>query len=117
MAGTDSLPFVKGTVDLLVLKGLSWGAMHGFGISLWLESQSGGSLTMDDGAMYQVLHRLEEREFVSAEWGVTENNRKARYYRLTPAGRKYLQRETETWIRSSTSVTTILTLSTRTGGD
>lgn len=116
MAAAESLPFVKGTVDLLVLKALSWGAMHGFGISLWIESQSRGSLTMDDGAMYQVLHRLEEREFVSAEWGVTENNRKARYYRLTPAGRKYLQRETETWLRSSSSVTSILTLATRPAG-
>ena len=110
MAASESLPLVRGTVDLLVLKALSWGPMHGFGISLWIESQSDGSLTMDDGAMYQVLHKLEEREFVSAEWGVSENNRKARYYRLTPGGRKYLQRETETWLRSSTSVTSILTL-------
>ena len=112
----ESLPFVKGTVDLLVLKALSWGPMHGFGISLWLNDKSRGSLTMDDGAMYQVLHRLEERELVAAEWGITENNRKARYYRLTPAGRRYLQKETETWLRSSNSVTSILTLATRTGG-
>jgi transcriptional regulator len=117
VAASDALPFVKGTVDLLVLKALSWGPMHGFGISLWIESQSRGALTMDDGAMYQVLHRLEEREFVSAEWGVTENNRKARYYRLSSAGRRYLQKETETWLRSSTSVTSILTLSGKpTGG-
>src|SRR6185295_15575246 len=99
MAGPDPLPFVKGTVDLLVLKALTWAPMHGFGIALWIDAQSRGNLAMDDGAMYQVLHRLEEREYVSAEWGVTENNRKARYYRLTAAGRKYLQRETEAWLR------------------
>src|SRR3954462_14841965 len=112
---SESLPFVKGTVDLLVLKALTWGAAHGFGFSLWIESQSRGSLAMDDGALYQVLHRLEENELVSAEWGVSENKRKARYYRLTPAGRKYLQRETESWLRSSASVTSILTLATRKG--
>jgi PadR family transcriptional regulator, regulatory protein PadR len=116
MPEPESLPLVKGTVDLLVLKALSWGPMHGFGIAMWLQDQSGGSLTMDDGAMYQVLHRLEGREHVVAEWGVTENNRRARYYQLTPAGRRYLQRETETWLRSSSSVTSILTLAARPGG-
>jgi PadR family transcriptional regulator PadR len=111
----EQTPFVKGTVDLLVLKALSWGPMHGFGISLWLEGQSSGSLSMDDSAMYQVLHRLEENELVSAEWGLSENNRKARYYRLTANGRKHLKRETDTWLRSSASVTSILTLATRGG--
>lgn len=115
MAEPASLPLVKGTVDLLVLKALSWGPMHGFGISLWLQEQSGGSLAMDDGAMYQVLHRLEGREHVVAEWGVTENNRRARYYRLTAAGRKHLKLETEMWLRSSRSVTSILTLAARPG--
>src|SRR4051812_45945154 len=93
MAVPESLPLVKGTVDLLVLKALSWGPMHGFGISSWLETQSSGSVSMDDGALYQVLHRLEAREYVAAEWGVTENNRRARYYRCTAAGRRYLRSE------------------------
>ncbi len=109
----DSLPLVKGTVDLLVLKALSWGPMHGFGISSWLSERSDGSLIMDDGALYQVLHRLEERELVEAEWAVTENNRRARYYKLTPDGRRHLKQETATWIRASDSVTGILTLAAR----
>src|SRR5829696_515266 len=80
---SDALPLLKGTLDLLVLKTLSWTEMHGFGISSWLERQSGGALTVDDSALYQALHRLEERGHVSARWGMTENNRRARYYRLT----------------------------------
>jgi transcriptional regulator len=113
MADAGSLPLVKGTVDLLVLKALSWGPMHGFGISTWLQEESAGALEIDDSAMYQVLHRLESRDLIEAEWGVTENNRKARYYRLTPAGRKHLRAEIETWLKASSSVTSILTLSPR----
>ena len=100
---------------MLVLKALSWGPMHGFGIALWLEQQSSGSLGMDDSAMYQVLHRLEERGFVDAQWKTTENNRRARFYRLTPAGRAHLTTETESWLRYSTVVTSVMTL-TRTAG-
>ena len=106
----DALPLVKGTLDVLVLKGLSWGAMHGFEITSWLEAHSSGRLDVDDSALYQALHRMEERGLVEAEWGVTENNRQARYYTLTTAGRRYLRSETETWLRYSTSVTGILTL-------
>jgi PadR family transcriptional regulator, regulatory protein PadR len=113
VAASESLPVVKGTVDLIVLKALSWGPMHGFGISSWLETQTSGSLVMDDGALYQVLHRLEARELVEPEWGVTENNRKARYYKLTPAGRRYLREETAQWLRSSGAVTSLLTLTSR----
>lgn len=107
--GSDSLPVVKGTVDLIVLKALSWGPMHGFGISSWLETQTGGSLVLDDGALYQVLHRLEARELVEPEWGVTENNRKARYYRISSAGRAHLRAETSQWVRYAETVTGILT--------
>jgi PadR family transcriptional regulator PadR len=113
VGASDSLPVVKGTVDLIVLKALSWGPMHGFGISSWVETQTGGSLVMDDGALYQVLHRLEAREYVEPEWGVTENNRKARYYKLTPAGRKYLRDEIAQWLKSSGTVTSLLTLTAR----
>jgi PadR family transcriptional regulator, regulatory protein PadR len=113
LGASESLPVVKGTVDLIVLKALSWGPMHGFGISSWIETQTSGSLVMDDGALYQVLHRLEARELVEPEWGVTENNRKARYYKLTPAGRRYLRDETAKWLRSSSTVTVLLTLTSR----
>ena len=111
--GGAALPLLKGTLDLLVLKALSWGTMHGFGISSWLESYSGGALGVDDSALYQAMHRLEGRGYVVAEWGVTENNRRARYYRLTTAGRRQLRAETETWLRYTQSVTAILTLSAR----
>ena len=114
MADSPSLPLLKGTVDVLVLKSLSWGPMHGFGIASWLESNSDGTLGMDDGAMYQVLHRLEGRGYIEGEWGITENKRQARYYKLTLAGRRHLRAETESWMRYSRSVTGILSLTTRT---
>lgn len=108
------LPLVKGTVDMLVLKALTWGPMHGFGISLWLDERSVGALGLDDSAMYQVLHRLEERGFVEAEWQVTDNNRRARYYKLTRAGQAHLKAATDTWLKYSASVTAIVTLKGRT---
>jgi PadR family transcriptional regulator, regulatory protein PadR len=116
VALTDNSPLVRGTVDLLVLKALSWGPMHGFGISNWLAEHSAGSLTIEDSAMYQVLHRLEERDLVQAEWAVTENNRRARYYRITPNGRRFLRAEIESWLQRSHSVTSILTLTTNPEG-
>jgi PadR family transcriptional regulator len=103
-----SLPLFKGTLDLLVLKTLSWGPMHGFGIVSWLEDRSGRALGVDDSALYQSLHRLEGRGLVEAEWGVSENNRKARYYRLTRSGRKHLERETSIWMRYTQTVGAIL---------
>lgn len=108
---TESLPLVKGTLDVLVLKALNWGPMHGFEITTWLEERSGGALGIEDSALYQALYRLEERGFVSAEWGVTENNRKARYYRIRAAGRTHLKAQTEHWIQYARAVTVILTSS------
>ncbi len=103
-----SLPLLKGTLDLLILKTLSWGPAHGYHISTWLERRSGGTLGVDDSALYQALQRMEGRGWLSAEWGTTENNRRARYYKLTAAGRRHLRAETATWLRYTTSVTTIL---------
>ena len=105
---TDQLSLVKGTLDVLVLKTLSWGPMHGFEITSWLEDRSGGALDVEDSALYQALHRLEERGLVVAEWGVTENNRQARFYKLTPAGRKRLAEERATWARVSRAVDLVL---------
>lgn len=110
MNDVRSLPLLKGTLDLLALKALSWGPMHGYGIASWLESQSDGALGVDDSAIYQALHRLEGRRLVRAEWGVTENNRRARYYRLTMAGEKHLRAESDTWFRYTRFVTAILSL-------
>jgi PadR family transcriptional regulator PadR len=105
----DALPLVKGTLDVLVLKALSWTPMHGFEITTWIESRSGGALGVQDSALYQALHRLEARGLIAAEWGVTPNNQRARYYRLTRAGRAHLAAETAQWVRYAETVTGILT--------
>ena len=105
------LPVLKGTLDLLVLRALSWTPMHGFEIATWLERAANGSLDVEDSALYQAVYRLEERELLTAEWGVTENNRRARYYKLTPAGRAHLRAETKNWVQYADTVTEILTAS------
>lgn len=109
----DALPLLKGTLDLLVLKALSWAPMHGFGIAKRLEEHADGEVEIDDSALYQALHRLEERGLVDATWGVTENSRRARYYRLTTAGRAHLRAETESWHRYARLVGRILAVSAR----
>ena len=105
----DQLPVVKGTLDVLVLRALAWGPMHGFEITAWLEDRSEGAIALDDSALYQALYRLEGRGLVAAEWGVTPNNRRARYYSIGAAGRAHLRRETATWVRYADTVTRILT--------
>jgi transcriptional regulator len=104
-----SLPVVKGTLDVLVLRALQWAPMHGFEITSWLEERSSNSLDVEDSAVYQALYRMEERELIEAEWGVTENQRQARYYKITPQGRAHLKAQTAQWLRYSETVTTILT--------
>jgi len=110
----DALPLLKGTLDLLILKTLSWGPMHGYGIATWLEDRSDGTLGIDDSALYQALQRMEGRGWLSAEWGTSENNRRARYYKLTTAGRQRLRTESDSWLRYTRSVTSILALASRT---
>ncbi len=112
MADDVNLPLLKGTLDLLILKTLSWGAMHGYGIATWLEQRSRGTLGVDDSALYQALQRMEGRGWLSAEWGTTEHNRRARYYKLTAAGRQRLRSESATWLRYTKSVTAILSVAT-----
>lgn len=104
------LPLLKGTLDLLILKALSQGRTHGYGIAAWLEERSDGALGVEDSAIYQALHRLEARLLIGAEWGVTENNRRARSYRLTPRGRKRLRVDADHWTRYAQSVAEILAL-------
>jgi DNA-binding PadR family transcriptional regulator len=84
--------------------------MHGYGIATWLEHRSDGSLVLDDSALYQALQRMEGRGWLTAEWGITENNRRARYYKLTTPGRQRLRSESETWLRYTRSVTAIIAL-------
>ena len=105
----EALPLMKGTLDTLVLKALAWEPMHGFEVTQWIERNSGGRLDVEDSALYQALYRLEDRRFVDAEWGVTQNNRRARYYRVTTRGRAHLKAQTEEWLRYSRTVSGILT--------
>jgi transcriptional regulator len=105
----ESMSVIKGTLDVLVLKALSWRPMHGFEVTHWLEQQSGRRLALEDAALYQALYRLEKRGLVSSEWGVTDEGRRARYYELTPAGRRELRVETAHWLRYAETLTDILT--------
>ena len=92
---------LKGTLDLMILKALSGGPRHGYGVMLWIRSTTDGALAVEDGALYPALHRLVARGWITAEWGVSENNRRAKYYALTGTGRKQLKRELTTWARFS----------------
>ena len=107
----DKRPVLKGTLDLLVLRALSWGPMHGFEIVSWLERAANGALEFDDSALYQAVYRLEGKGLLSAEWGITANNRRARYYKLSAAGRAHLRVETKHWVQYAETVTDILTAS------
>ncbi|MFN7936704.1 MAG: PadR family transcriptional regulator [Bryobacteraceae bacterium] len=93
------LSVLPGTLDLLILKAVSLSQQHGYGILLRIEQISGGALTIEQGALYPALHRLEHQGLLSGEWGVSENNRKARFYSLTPSGRKRLKEESIAWER------------------
>jgi transcriptional regulator len=90
---TQALDLLQGTVDVLILKTLSWEPMHGYGIAKFVEQRSDGVLGVADAALYQALHRLERRGLIASEWGVSENNRRAKYYHLTAAGRAQLRSE------------------------
>jgi PadR family transcriptional regulator PadR len=92
-----SLELMQGTVAVLILKTLSWGSMHGYDISRSIRQRSEGALGLEDAALYQALHRLERRGWIEAEWGLSENNRRAKFYRLTGEGRQALQAEVSTW--------------------
>lgn len=102
------MALIRGTLDLLVLKALSWTPLHAFEIAQWLEQRSGGEFVIEDAALIQALHRMEERKLLSASWGTTDNNRKARYYAITTAGRAHLHRETEALKRSVSALTDVL---------
>lgn len=103
-----SLDLMHGTVAVLILKTLSWGPMHGYDISRTIRQRSEGALGLEDAALYQALHRLESKGWIESEWGVSENNRKAKFYRLTEVGRKQLQVELSTWQRYATAVSKVL---------
>jgi PadR family transcriptional regulator, regulatory protein PadR len=107
MAHND-LELIRGTFDLLILKTLSWGPMHGLGVLRWIETATDQRLLIEEGALYPALHRLEQRKWVSAEWGFSESNRKAKYYRLTPLGRRQLTAELSRWERYTEAVAMVI---------
>jgi PadR family transcriptional regulator, regulatory protein PadR len=99
---------LQGTLDLLILKALARGAMHGYGVAEWIHQTSEDILKVEEGALYPALHRLELRGLLSSEWGTSDNNRRAKFYSLTAAGKKELAQETEFWRRMSGAVARIL---------
>ena len=99
-----TLSLLQGTVDLLVLRALQAGPAHGYAVSRWVRERTDGVLSMEDAALYQALHRLEARGWIEAEWGLSENNRRAKYYALTPAGRRELRSEVSAWRKYAEAV-------------
>jgi PadR family transcriptional regulator PadR len=102
------LPLLQGSLDLLVLGTLASGAAHGYGVATLVRERSAGAIEIEDAALYQALHRLERRGLVSAEWGLSDNNRRARYYALTGDGRKRLREEAANWRRYAQAVSAVL---------
>ena len=104
----DSAGLLPGTLDLLILKAVSLGKLHGYGVLLRIEQISGGALHIQQGALYPALYRLEHQGLIASEWGTSENNRRAKYYRLTAAGRRRLGEETASWNRLATAIAAAL---------
>ena len=104
----DKSELLPGTLDMLVLRVLSRGDLHGWGITSKLEQLSRSALQVDEGSLYPALYRMEDKGWIEAEWKLTENNRRAKYYRLTRAGRKQLETEQVNWDRMSAVIATVL---------
>ncbi|MEP6731927.1 MAG: PadR family transcriptional regulator [bacterium] len=104
----EPMDLLQGTLDVLILRTLAWGTMHGYAVSRWIRERTADTIQIEDAPLYKALHRLEKAEFVTAEWGLSENNRRARFYRLTPAGRKHLRAEEAAWRRYASAVFKVL---------
>jgi PadR family transcriptional regulator, regulatory protein PadR len=102
------LQLLQGTLDVLVLKTLAWGPRHGYAIARWIAETTEDELQVEDRALYVSLHRMEDRGWIEAEWGLSENNRRAKYYRLTAAGRQQLGAQAARWARYATAVRRVL---------
>ena len=107
MADSD-LDLLHGTLDVMILKALSWGSMHGFGIAKWIRQTTDGVLQIEDSALYPALHRLAHRGLVGADWAITENNRRAKYYTLTTKGRQQLRSRVQAWEKYSAAVAQVV---------
>lgn len=107
------LDLLQGTLDVLVLKTLSWGRpMHGYAIARWLQEITDDVLQIEEGSLYPALHRMERKGWIASEWGLSENNRRAKYYKLTTDGRKQLRAESSTWSAFAGAVSKVLTATT-----
>ena len=105
---TQDLQLLQGTLDVLILKTLSWGARHGYAIARWIRETTDEALQVEDRALYVSLHRMEQRGWIESEWGFSENNRKAKYYQLTAEGKRELRAKTATWTRYADAVSKVL---------
>jgi transcriptional regulator len=105
---TDTLELLQGTLDVLILKTLSWGPRHGYAIARWIRDTTDDVLRIEEGALYPALHRMQKRGWIEAEWGLSENNRRAKFYQLTSRGRQQLRAEAATWSRYSAAVGKVL---------
>jgi transcriptional regulator len=105
---SESADLLPGTLDLLILKAASLGPLHGYGVLLRIEQITHGALLVEQGALYPALYRLEHQGLLDAEWGTSDNNRRAKFYTLTPAGRRRLKSETESWNRTAAAMTAAL---------
>jgi PadR family transcriptional regulator, regulatory protein PadR len=99
---------LRGSLDLLILKALSWGPRHGYGVAEWIEHASGDALSLEEGTLYPALHRLERKEWVTTTWGISDNNRRAKFYRLTAAGRAQFRQQAPAWHRYAEAVAAAL---------
>jgi PadR family transcriptional regulator, regulatory protein PadR len=105
---TADLDLLQGTLDLLILKTLTWGSMHGYAVARWISDTTDDDLQIEEGALYTALHRMEKRGWLESEWGLSENNRKAKYYQLTALGRRQLRDKSVVWTRYASAVFKVL---------
>ncbi|MFP2934135.1 PadR family transcriptional regulator [Pyxidicoccus sp. 3LG] len=105
----QDVELLQGTLDVLVLKTLSWGPRHGYAVVRWIQEVTGDALVVEEGSLYPALHRLERKGWIASEWGLSENNRRARFYSLTTEGRQQLRAQTDSWQRFAQAVTRVLT--------
>jgi transcriptional regulator len=115
MPTSPDLELLQGTVDLLILKTLSWGPRHGYAISRWIKDTSGDAFGVEDRALYLALHRLDERGLVESDWGVSENNRRARFYQITRDGKRQLTQRASHWTRYADAMARVLRAGPQTG--
>src|ERR1700748_3802935 len=108
MTRHSPVDLLQGTLDLIVLKSLSWGPMHGFGLARWIQLTTDDVLQVEEGSLYPALYRMENRGWIKAAWALTENGRRAKYYKLTPAGKRQLAAESKSWDQLSVAIAKIM---------